>query len=295
MARIKPALITKLKEKTGLSQTAIYERIKKKALESVLPRELAAILVGVDFGIPINRFATPEQINDLRHAHHPNPPASAQAHAPEALPALPRRATVPKKKQSPKKPQNTVWVIHGRDYPLRDSMFAFLRALGLNPIEWNQAVGLSKKGAPHVSTILDAAFKNAVASVVLLSPDDEAQLRRHLWKKHNEDLWEKKLTPQARPNVLFEAGMAFAYNERGTVLVQVGSIRPFSDVGGRHIVNLSNSFSSRQQLAIKLQNAGCTVDMTRSDWTDVGNFVPTTSKPKRRRQIKKKGITTASR
>jgi hypothetical protein len=33
-----------------------------------------------------------------------------------------------------------VFVVHGRDEKLRSDMFGFLRALGLNPIEWREAV-----------------------------------------------------------------------------------------------------------------------------------------------------------
>jgi len=53
---------------------------------------------------------------------------------------------------------------------------------------------------------LDAAFTAARAVVVLMSGDDEVQLREPLRAASDEN-FESVLTPQARPNVLFEAGM----------------------------------------------------------------------------------------
>jgi hypothetical protein len=59
-------------------------------------------------------------------------------------------------------------VVYGRDQDLTDSMFSFLRALKLNPIEWSEAVRATGKGSPYVGEILDAAFVMAQAIVVLL-------------------------------------------------------------------------------------------------------------------------------
>ncbi len=36
-------------------------------------------------------------------------------------------------------------------------MFDFVRSIGLRPIEWSEAVGLTAKGAPFVGEVLDAA------------------------------------------------------------------------------------------------------------------------------------------
>lgn len=268
-------------EKAGIQRAQAYNRINAKAGEMYLPQHLAALAVAADLKIPLGRYATPDDLAQIRgsrtssHASHPIGPAQESNSR--------KTVTTTKRKKAPKKPSNTVFVVHGRDHKVKDGVFAFLRSIGLFPIEWNQAIAMSKKGSPHVSEILDAAFAKAVASVVILTPDDEAQLRPQFRMKH-DDAYEKKLTGQARPNVLFEAGMAFAHNERGTVLVQVGSMRPFSDVGGRHVVHLSNSVASRQQLAVKLQNAGCTVDLSGTDWHSVGNFAPTEGPKKKKKK-----------
>jgi predicted nucleotide-binding protein len=81
------------------------------------------------------------------------------------------------------------------------------------------------------------------------------------YRKKSDPAYETELTGQARPNVLFEAGMAFGKNANSTVLVELGSVRPFSDVAGRQGVHLDNSRERRHELATKLANAGCDVNL----------------------------------
>lgn len=164
-----------------------------------------------------------------------------------------------------------VFVVHGRNEPLRRSMFDFLRAIGLKPLEWSQAVSATGEGTPYIGQVLDNALAIARALVVLLTPDDEAYLKRQFQTEHDAD-YEKKPTGQARPNVLFEAGMAFGRNPKRTVLVEIGILRPFSDVAGRHVVRLDNSVGRRQDLAERLRAAGCDVDLSGRDWHTVGSF-----------------------
>ena len=56
---------------------------------------------------------------------------------------------------------------------------------------------------------------------------------------------EKTLMEQARPSVLFEAGMAFSRDANSRVLVQIEELKPFSDVASHHIVPMSNEATSR--------------------------------------------------
>ena len=65
----------------------------------------------------------------------------------------------------------------------RDALFDFLRAVGLHPLEWSEAVGATGSASPYIGEILDAAFSVAQAVVVLLTPDDEARLRQLFWKE----------------------------------------------------------------------------------------------------------------
>ncbi|MFV2194769.1 TIR domain-containing protein [Nocardiopsis sp. LOL_012] len=165
-----------------------------------------------------------------------------------------------------------VFVVHGRNQKARDSMFTFLRSLGLRPIEWDQAVEMTGEGSPYMGQILDVAFDEGQAVVVLMTPDDIAYLQSAY--ADGDDDPEQQPLGQARPNVLFEAGMAMGRNEKRTILVQLGDLRPFSDVHGRHTIRMDDSAGKRKSLAQRLQSAGCPVDMTGSDWLSAGDFTP---------------------
>ncbi|MCY4530693.1 MAG: nucleotide-binding protein [Chloroflexi bacterium] len=164
-----------------------------------------------------------------------------------------------------------VFVVHGRNSAARDALFVFIRAIGLQPLEWSEAVQATGKPLPYIGEILDVAFSTAHAVVVLHTPDDEARLQEHLWGD-DEPPYEIELTGQARPNVLFEAGMAMGRSEDRTVLVELGTLRPFSDVAGRHTIRLDGSSKRRQELAQRLEAAGCPVNLEGTDWHTAGDF-----------------------
>lgn len=193
------------------------------------------------------------------------------------------------KKKSQKKTANQVFVVHGRDAGAKDAMFAFLHALGIKPIEWNSAIAMSKKASPYIGQVVDAGFENARAVVVLLTPDDLARLRPELLAD-SDPAYEHREMGQARPNVLFEAGRAFSSHRDRTVMVQLGKVRPFSDIAGRHVVQMNNEPAKRQELATKLENAGCDVDRSGTDWltSKAGDFTdPEARLPAKRRKKRK--------
>jgi predicted nucleotide-binding protein len=165
--------------------------------------------------------------------------------------------------------RRNVMVIHGRDQQVRDNLFNFLRAIHLNPIEWEEAVKATGKASPYVGEILDAAFEMAQAVVVLLTPDERVELRKELCSSEAEFKNESGL--QSRPNVFLEAGMALARNEARTILVTVGASRPASDLGGRHALNLTSP-EKKNALAGRLRTAGCDVNTDGDDWLRVGKF-----------------------
>lgn len=164
----------------------------------------------------------------------------------------------------------SIFVVHGRNLALRDSMAKFLRALDLHPLEWSSLVEKSQQGSPHIDELLDLGLAQSKASVVLISPDEEVRLS--IGAGASEAGW------QARPNVYFEAGMALARAPSQVVLVQCGEVRGFSDVSGRHYVNLTDkvgekNVGARQDLARRLQSIGCLVDTSGTDWLAAGDFL----------------------
>ena len=176
--------------------------------------------------------------------------------------------------QRPATDTREVFVVHGRNLEARDALFDFLRSIDLHPLEWSEAVQGTGKALPYIREILDAAFSraHAVAVIVLFTPDDEARLRS-AFHTENEPIHETQLTGQARPNVLLEAGMALTGSQDRTVLVELGSLRPFSDVAGLHVIRMDNSSQRRQDLAQRLQAAGCPVNLDGTDWHTAGNFM----------------------
>lgn len=271
MAKINPQLLDRMATKLGVGKAQVYALIDKKVRSSHLPRHLAAIALAAERGISISRFATNEQLAEIRHSAVIAAPRPVVAEARSVKPARMADRTKPVRTNAPRRRGTTVFVVHGRDLDARDALFAFLRSVGLKPLEWTQALKLVGKGSPYVGEVLEAAFTKAAAVVVLLTPDDEARLKRK-FAKTGDPSYERRLTGQARPNVLFEAGMAFGKNPNSTVLVQIGDLRAFSDIGGRHVVYLSDQPTSRQEFVTKLANAGCNVDTSGTDWLSAGDF-----------------------
>jgi CAP12/Pycsar effector protein, TIR domain len=164
-----------------------------------------------------------------------------------------------------------VMVVHGRNRAAQRAMFEFLRDLGLKPLEWGDLIAGTGKAAPYVGEILDHAFRAATAVVVLFSPDDEGRLRAEFLEADDES-YETELTPQARPNVLFEAGMALAVHPDRTILVELGRLRPFSDVYGRHVVRLDGTEGPLIDISRRLSAAGCAVEPTDDSWKSPDRF-----------------------
>ena len=164
-----------------------------------------------------------------------------------------------------------VFVVHGRNLAARDAMFTFLRAISLHPLEWSEVLQSTGMTVPYVGEILDAAFSRARAILVLFTPDDEARLK-DAFRSPNDSNYEAELTGQARPNVLFEAGMAMGRSPDRTILVELGDLRPFSDVAGRHTIRLDNTTQKRQELAQRLGTAGCPINLDGTDWHSAGDF-----------------------
>jgi predicted nucleotide-binding protein len=164
----------------------------------------------------------------------------------------------------------TVFVVYGRNHAARLATFTFLRSIGLSPIEWSQALTATGKARPYIGEVIDAALETACAVVVLWTPDEVAFLRPEY--ADGDDDPEMEPSAQARPNVIFEAGFALGRAPDRVVLVELGRVRHFSDIVGRHAIRLSNSVTSRQEFVERLRAIGCAVDLSGTDWQTVGDF-----------------------
>ena len=167
-------------------------------------------------------------------------------------------------------------MVHGRNLRLNMVFRELLTSFGLEVVTWNDAVAAaSAQGGPNVSVpdIIDAGFELSHGIVVLMTPDDLVQLHPDL-REHDEP--EEQPSLQPRPNVIFEAGMAWMSHRKHTVLIEAGSLRGLTDLSGIHTVRFNGSPSSRELLAIKLRAAGFEVndpDPT-ADMTDLIAGIP---------------------
>jgi predicted nucleotide-binding protein len=272
MTTINRQLIERLREKLGVGTSRVYAMIAEKANETVLDRHLAALVLASANGLNIQRYSTQEERAQIRGALPAGGPGTQQSHSESRAEQPPRRSARPRKApRIARAKDNTVFVVHGRNDKLRRSLFDFLRALGLKPLEWEKVVLMTRRTNPYVGEILDNTMAKVQAVVVLSSPDDEARLRPEFLTQ-TDGPGERRLRGQPRPNVLFEAGLALGRHPSKTILVEIGRLRKFSDIAGRHIVRLSNDYSKRNDLANRLQNLGCKVDKQGTDWTKAGDF-----------------------
>ncbi len=265
MSPINPKLLAALKKKTGLKERALYNRISERANALGVRREIAALDVASANSVNINLFAKESELEKLRDARRASP--SAHFAQPALAPKVPKKSS----RSGKRSPGKYVWIVHGRDDRYRRAIADFVRSVGLEPLEWATAMKATRKGTPYVGEVLDKAFQKASAVIVVMTPDDEARLKKEHWRK-GEEAYEKKLMGQARPNVLFEAGMAFATHQNETIIVEIGKCRPFSDTLGRHVVKMNDSAQRRKELVDRLQAAGCVVDTSGNAWMEAGVF-----------------------
>lgn len=157
-----------------------------------------------------------------------------------------------------------VFIIHGRNTKARKAVEQFVRALGLVPIDFEQLAADS--GAAFVGEIVRTGLAQAQGIIALFTADEISHLRPDYHEPH--DGQEDKMRWQSRPNVIFEAGMAYGSAPERTILAVLGGqTKLFSDVKGLHLTYLSNSHDSRKRLRQKLIGAKCEVDL-RSDAYD---------------------------
>ncbi len=283
MAKINQYLIDRIAEHMGITPKAVYPHITRVANEMMLDRHLAALVLASRRHINLNKYSTAAERAEIRGALRGGGGPDLDDEPRERRPAEPPRRPAKAAKKAARKPKgNKVFVVHGRDEPLRKSMFDFLRAMGLAPYEWQHALDQAKGNNPYVGNVIDEVMDQAQAVVVMFSPDDLVHLKEHLCNA-NDGPNERKPQGQARPNVLFEAGLAMGRHPDKTVLVRVGRVKAFSDVGGRHIAALGEDFDSRNDFANRLVKAGCTVNRIGNDWAKTGVFEPTEPKPGKKR------------
>lgn len=278
MAKINAALLAKLVKKMNVKPARVYAVIQKRALDSNVDSHVASLLVARDKGVNYQPYATPEDRAEMRHAgaaahlsppqQQPQPPSVATRSARPAGKKLGRASVAATK-------DNSMFVVHGRDTKLNDDMYAFLATIGIVPFEWDHAIKAAKGGGanPIVGDVIRQAMERVQGVMVLFSPDEEAKIRTRFASEQDRTKGHHLKGNQPRPNVIFEAGLALGAHSDKTILVQVGTVREISDIAGKHMVTLSNSFADRKRLADRLQSKlKFKIDLTGTAWQKIGNF-----------------------
>ncbi len=172
------------------------------------------------------------------------------------------------------KNRNAVMVIYGHDQEANDALFAWLRAIGLQPREWSQLVRLSGSASPYNGQVLEHAFQNTQAVVALFTPDEYVRAT-------GGSTWRF----QARPNVLIEAGMALITHPDRTIIITLGPQELPSDLAGRHYIQLDGTAGPLNVIANLLESAGCEIDRTGTRWLNPEIFPNRDSIPTRPQEI----------
>lgn len=163
------------------------------------------------------------------------------------------------------------FIIHGRDHEAVDELVKFFRAVGVDHLSFYQVAG-SMGAAPFVADIVLKGIMSADVVIALFTPDEQAALYdpptgRYAGDQEGEARW------QARPNVIFEAGVAFGLARNRTILATLGAdVRLFSDVAGVHFVVLHDR--AGKSLLFDRLRAILPDASLRSDWAtaDSGDF-----------------------
>lgn len=268
MPAVDPRLMVRLEKALNLSKRRVQELVQESARVNRVTRDIAAFIVAGDNGISYDRYASAEQMTTLRGVPTHTPVTTTPAPSPTISRAAPKAPVKTRTIRTTK--NNSLFVVHGRDTKLNEDMFSFLRAIGLNPLEWSQAVQQAKGANPNVTDIVKTALRSVQGVIVMFSPDEEARLKTKFRESKKDS---PSLQSQARPNVIFEAGIALGAHHEKTLLVEVGDVRKISDIAGMHILHLSNSASSRKELAQRLKDKlKFKVDTTGNSWLTVGDF-----------------------
>lgn len=152
--------------------------------------------------------------------------------------------------QAGKPSSRRVFVVHGHDDGLKETVARFLTKLDLEPVILHEQPNRGRTIIEKFEAYADVAF-----AVVLFTPDDVG----YPAGKAEES------KPRARQNVVLELGffMAALGRERVCVLYKSGVDVP-SDYSGVLYEELDSKGAWRLRLALEIKSAGIDVDLNRS-------------------------------
>ena len=151
------------------------------------------------------------------------------------------------KKDSLKVDKTKVFIVHGRDNELKESVARFIEKLGLEAIVLHEQPNAGKTIIEKFENAADVGF-----AIVLLTPDDEGGLVGE--EKHS----------RARQNVVFELGYFIGRLKRSHVAALVkGNVEIPSDINGFAYIGVDNAGFWKMKVAQELKACGYDIDMNK--------------------------------
>ena len=225
------------------------------AIARMLADGVVHLPIGDEDGRPdAFRLSDPATAEDVLYASDPDLESLADSELPQAE----DDRVVPNPRE--------VVVIHGRDTARTTFIFKLLQRLNVHAVAFDELIARSGSSSPSIRELIRLAFTQAQAVLVLFTGDDLASLRPDL-HGNSEGSGERTPSPQPRPHILFEAGVAVALQHERTIIVEVPPLRGLLNLDGVQVVRFTTgSAEERTQLAGRLRAAGCELDTSGNHW-----------------------------
>lgn len=169
------------------------------------------------------------------------------------------------------KNRKRIFVVHGRNSSMRRAIFNSLKALGLEPLDWNSLRKMTGRGTPFTLDVVRKGMCSAWATVVLWNPEERVRLLPAFWGANTRKT-DQEYTNQPRPNVILEAGMALSLMSDKVIFVRCGEVRPISDLEGLNEIRSADDVVDIDSLANTLSSIGCEVELKEDARTLAASF-----------------------
>jgi predicted nucleotide-binding protein len=167
----------------------------------------------------------------------------------ELIPVAHGVATIQPEIEEQRTPENSVFVVHGHDEAIKQSVARLLEKLGLQPIILHEKATEGRTIIEKLEYYSDVDF-----AVILLTPDDIGADKEY----------PSELKPRARQNVILELGFFLGRLGRNKVCpLYRGPMDLPSDYIGVGYILMDDTGAWKYELAKELKTAGFNVDMNK--------------------------------
>ena len=155
----------------------------------------------------------------------------------------------PKSLNNLTKTSDKVFIVHGRNNEVKETVARFIEKLNLNPIILHEQPNGGKTIIEKFEDFSDVGF-----AIILMTPDDKGYLAEK----------ENTIKDRARQNVIFEHGYFIGKLGRHRVVALVkGDLELPSDISGVLYLGIDNGGAWKFGLAKEMKNAGYNIDLNK--------------------------------